>query len=417
MIKKTIALILLVLFLICPVIAEESHATTVFLTSDNVMGHDEDFKMLNQIKDYIEADSNGNINVIVDENGSSPGEGTRVISANCDYAVTIAYACAGNLDILAKYAASSDKKITYVNAGSLDLNNLNFLRRAYDDNWSNSSFASIKQPGKFLNDSGITVLQPTQKYSSESNNGNMQESSDKINKYIADSIINQINSGTNSSKTYDRSLVVYHSLAPKYLAEDSQKIVNNYGSTMNDSYGSYSTAQLLYMSSSYLTGYGLEVPGDYKAPNNPAQYSFLTQKSYTFTEYTEMADQVVDYMNTHHQAPDSINYKGATISYYDLVYNFALLTENQTDASHMNFPQESDFHKYNENILLDIIPIIIIIIVILAIIHIIRKIKKAIAIRKNKKNRNKRNYNYQKNIRNNQTKQNQQRTNDLRKRK
>ena len=95
--KKIIPLLIIALILICPIFAEEVHATTVFLTSDNVLGHDEDFEMLNDIKNKIEAKSNGQITVIVDDSASNPGEGDRVMNAECDIAVSIAYACAGNL--------------------------------------------------------------------------------------------------------------------------------------------------------------------------------------------------------------------------------------------------------------------------------------------------------------------------------
>ena len=91
-----------------------------------------------------------------------------------------------------------------------------------------------------------------------------------------------------------------------------------------------------------------------------------------------MADIVVDYMKEHGKAPDSINYEGATIGYYDLVYNFALLTEDDTSASNMNFPSEFGFHRYYSNFLYDILPIGIIIIVIIAVLLVIRKIIKSI---------------------------------------
>lgn len=400
--KKIIPLLIIALILICPIFAEEVHATTVFLTSDNVLGHDEDFEMLNDIKNKIEAKSNGQITVIVDDSASNPGEGDRVMNAECDIAVSIAYACAGNLVDLGAYSTQSTKKIIYVNAGSLDLTNINFLRRSYDDNWSSSSFASLQNPGQFLYDSGITLLQPGQKFYSQTDNGNLDYSSSEINDYIADEVMKQVYSDGVIRK-YDSDLINRHQLDPQYLAEDSKKIADSYGSPMGDSYGSYTTQQLLYMSSSYLVGYSLEVPPSFEAPDNPSEYSMFTKNSYTFNEYTEMADIVVDYMKEHGKAPDSISYNGATIGYYDLVYNFALLTEDDTDASHMNFPQSAEFHKYNSNILLDILPIAIIVVIIIAIVLIIRKVIKKVkrGIRR-LKNRNKDNNYYRSQTRSNQ---------------
>lgn len=373
--KRIIPLFIIALVLICPILAEEAHATTVFLTSDNVLGHDEDMQMLNDIKQQIETKSNGQITVIVDENASNPGEGTRAMNADCDIAVTIAYACAGNLVDLGSYSVQSTKKIIYVNAGSLDLTSINFLRRSYDDNWSSSSFASLQNPGQYLYDSGITLLQPGQKFYGETDNGNLDHCSSEIDGYIADEVMKQVYSNGVIRKL-DSDYINRHKLDPKYLAEDSKKIVDGFGTPMADSYGSYTTQQLLYMSASYLVGYSLDVPQQFAPPENPAEYSAFTKGTYSFNEYCEMADIVVDYMNEHGKAPDSISYKGATISYYDLVYNFALLTQDDFDAAHMNFPQNADFQKYNSNILLDILPIAIIIVVIIAVAIIIRKLIK-----------------------------------------
>ena len=66
--KKQIAIIILTILLLASVIQDVSAATTVFLTSDNIMGTNDDADMLNSIKTYIEEINNGKINVIVDSN-------------------------------------------------------------------------------------------------------------------------------------------------------------------------------------------------------------------------------------------------------------------------------------------------------------------------------------------------------------
>ena len=58
-----------------------------------------------------------------------------------------------------------------------------------------------------------------------------------------------------------------------------------------------------------------------------------------------------------------INYEGAYISYYDLVYNFAKITQNHTNTQHMGFDSEYEFEKTNDSILLHVFPIILVIIV------------------------------------------------------
>ena len=383
--KKIITLFLLSLIILSPIFAESADATSVFLTSDNLNGHDADFARLNDIKDRVESKTNGDIIVVIDDSASNPGEGTRLMNMRSDVAVSIAGACAGNLVDLADYSTKVDRKIIYVNAGTLDLNNINFLRRSYDDNWSHSTFASVKSPGKFLNDAGIILIQPAVEYPNDCHKGIIKSDSDEVNEYIANEIITAVYAETRPNKQLDSDLIVYHKLDPKYLAEDSKKIVDGHGEDMKDLYGSYTTPQLLYMSSSYIAGYSLDVPKYFEAPDNPQKYSSFTKGEYSFNDYYNMADLVVDYMNEHGKAPDSINYEGATIGYYDLVYNFALLTQDDTSASNMNFPSESGFQRYYSNFLFEILPIGIIVIGIIVILLVIRKIIKKIKRRRQKR--------------------------------
>ena len=99
--KKIIPLIFISLIILSPIFADSADATTVFLTSDNLHGHDADFHRLNDIKEHIESKTNGDITVIIDESASNPGEGTRLMNAQADVGVAISAACAGNLVELA----------------------------------------------------------------------------------------------------------------------------------------------------------------------------------------------------------------------------------------------------------------------------------------------------------------------------
>ena len=134
--KKIIPIFIISLVLLSPIFADSVDATTVFLTSDNLNGHDADFGRLNDIKERIESKTNGEITVIIDDSASNPGEGTRLMNSQTDVGVAISAACAGNLVDLASYSTKVTKKVIYINAGSLDLNSVNFIRRSYDDNWS-----------------------------------------------------------------------------------------------------------------------------------------------------------------------------------------------------------------------------------------------------------------------------------------
>ena len=88
-----------------------------------------------------------------------------------------------------------------------------------------------------------------------------------------------------------------------------------------------------------------------------------------------MGDIVSEYMDINGKAPDYISYNGAYISYYDLQYNFAKLTENHTDPSSMDFEREYSFEKVNDSLLVNLLPVLLIVIAILFIILIIKRVR------------------------------------------
>lgn len=359
------------LLILTPVFAEEVNATTIFLTSDNVLGYDEDMQMLNDIKSLIEEKSNNTITCVVDSSASSPGEGSRAMVSKADVAVMFAYACAGNFLDIANYATKSNKKLIYVNTGATDLYDIDLLRRAYDDNWSNYKFACVKKPAYFLIDSGITVLQPTQKYPDETDDKKLSYNSNEINEYLADEIIEEVNNKSNS-KVLKTDLVGYHKISPNIVGKTSNDIINNHEEDMAENYGEYSTPQSLYLLSSYVYGQPLAKPSIYEAPNDPWTYSYFNKNSYTIKDYMSMAKMVVKYMDENKQAPDFIIYDGAVISYYDLIYNFALISKNTTDNKEdMTLPRISEFKKYYSSILFTILPFVLIILIILAVVGIL----------------------------------------------
>ena len=372
--KKQIAIIILAILLLASVIQDISAATTVFLTSDNIMGTNDDADMLNSIKTYIEEISNGKINVIVDSQSPGPGEGTRAIEADSNVSVVFAAVDPGNFLVLSKYStATTDKQIIFVNTGDYDLDTAESLRRAWDDNYSKTIFAGINNPGTFLNDAGISYIQPLKEYHDAGSDGIINQNNDDVNKHIAQEIVNNINN-YNNTKHYDNNLVITHKLAPSNMAHGSQSLLESNDNEMNGTYNSYSAPQLLYLTSSYLNGNGLENPGDYKAPDSPLKYSILTKDSYSIYDYIKMGGIVKNYMDENGQAPNYINYEGAYISYYDLQYNFAKITANHTDGSHMDFDREYHFDKVNDSILLTILPIVLIILVIMFIYMIFKRL-------------------------------------------
>ena len=359
--KRKIAILLMAIMILAPVMQDVSAAKTVFITSDNIIDHDTDLQMLNSIKDYIEELSNGELQVIVDNQAPAPGEGWRSIAVTSDVCINLAAADAGNFLQLATSTINTNKQIIIVNTGDFDLdNNTNFLRRAWDDNYSNESLAGIHDPGTLLKNAGIFYVQPAIKYPQNTENGCLSRYDEEMNKEIAQEIVNLINNHKNESETLSDGLVNRNILKPAVMANASKALVNSNDTEMKGTYGNYTAPQLLYQTSSYLNGNGLDFPKSFDEPENPLGISFLTKDTYTIQDYFKMAGIVRNYMDQNGRAPDSIEYDGAHISYYDLVYNFAKITQNHTDAKHMGFEREYHFDKVNDSILLHIFPFVLV---------------------------------------------------------
>jgi len=372
--RKNIIGILFIILLLSSCVGEVSAKTTLFLTSDNIIGEKEDVNMLNSIKNYVEELSNGNINVIVDSQAPSPGEGSRATESGADVCVNLAASDPGNFLILAKYAVNTGTKIIFVNTGDFDLDNASSLRRAWDDNYSSTIFAGINKPGTFLKEAGIDYIQPLKVYPNAGPKGYLSEYNEDVNKYIAEQIVESV--GNNDSKNYNNDLVITHKLAPKEMAEASHSIMESDDKTMNGTYNSYTAPQVLYLTSSYLNGNALQNPSDYGQPTDPEEHSSFTKNSYSIYDYMKMGGIVKDFMDKNGRAPNYIEYDGAKIGYYDLVYNFAKITENHTDNSHMDFAREYHFDKVNESILSTILPYVLAIIIIILVCIGIRKIRR-----------------------------------------
>lgn len=363
----------ILLFIILLISLQSIAATNVFLTSDSIGSTDNDKKMLNSVKDYIEELSNGTIKVTIDPNAPGPGEGTRALQSSADVSVAFAACCAGNFLELAKGLQNQNKEIIFVNTGDFDLDNKDYIRRAWDDNYSSVNFAGINKPGTFLREMGIDYIQPVKEYSKIGES--YTSSDDEVNKYIAEQIVQKINNKSNT-KTYDESLIVTHKLHPSVMAKASKELVKSESTEYNKTYNSIKAPQLLYLTSSYLSGSSLSEAANYEYPDNPWQYSFFTKGSYSIYDYMQMAGIVKNYMDENKKAPEYINYNGAIISYYDLTYNFAKITQNHTDMENMDFSSSYSFEKVHHSMLIDSIPFIAFGIILLAIYAIIRKMRR-----------------------------------------
>lgn len=375
--KKEIAILIMAILILSPVIQDVSAAKTVFITSDNIIDHDSDIKLLNSLKSYIEELSGGELQVIVDNQSPAPGEGWRSIEVTSDVSVDLAASDAGNYLQLASSTVNSDKQIVFVNIGNYDLDNhTNFLRRAWDDNYSNESLAGMHDPGTFLKNAGIFYVQPAKEFPNNVHNGVISNYDENMNKQIAQEIVDIINTHGNDEKTLSDGLVTHNIIKPSVMAKASQELIKSNDKEMKGTYGNYSAPQLLYQTSSYLNGNGLDIPKSYDEPENPMGVSFMAKDTYSVYDYFKMGGIVREYMDQNGRAPDSIEYEGAQISYYDLVYNFAKITQSHTDVNHMGFESEYHFDRVNDSILLHIFPFILILFVLFLAYLLLKRIRR-----------------------------------------
>ena len=230
--KKQIIIILLIFLLFASFIGQVSATTTIFLTSDNVMGNNDEVIMLNSIKKYIEEYSNGNIKVIVDSKSPSPGEASRAMESSADVNVDFAAADPGNFLILAKYTVNTGKQTIFVNTGDFDLDTANSLRRAWDDNYSSTIFAGVNSPGKYLNESGVTYIQPLKAYPDVAHKGHLAQNNEDVNKYIAKKIVNSI--GNSNSKYYDNDLVIDQELDEDIISDSDSNGYDEESAVFNE---------------------------------------------------------------------------------------------------------------------------------------------------------------------------------------
>lgn len=375
--KKQIAILLLAILIVAPLVQDVTASKTVFITADNIIDQDNDVKMLNSIKSYIEEISGGELQVIVDNQAPSPGEGYRAIQVTSDISICLAACDAGNYLQLVTSSADTNKQIILVNTGDYDLDNhSNYLRRAWDDNYSNESFIGMHDPGTFLKNSGIYYIQPLKEYPDNGKNGYIDRYDEEMNKKIAQEIVDIVNAHGNDTKIVSDNMIVTNKISPGTMANASKALINSNDKEMNGTYGNYTAAQLLYQTSSYLNGNGLDIPQSYEGPENPMGISFLVKDKYSIYDYIKMAGIVRNYMDENGRAPDSIEYEGAHIGYYDLLYNFAKITQNHTDAKHMGFNQEYKFDKVNDSILLHIFPFVLILFVLFLAYLAYKRIRK-----------------------------------------
>ena len=234
--KKQIAILIMAILIVAPIVQDVTAAKTVFITSDNVIDQEHDLKVLNSIKSYIEEISGGKLQVIVDNQAPAPGEGWRSIEVTSDVSIDLAASDAGNYLQLGTASANSNKQIIFVNVGDYDLDNhTNFLRRSWDDNYSNESLAGMQDPGTFLKNSGIYYVQPAKEFPNNVRNGVIDTYDEEMNRQIAQEIVDIINTHENDTKVLiDVNKVNNFKINIDLLSQNLDKMYNDIYAVLND---------------------------------------------------------------------------------------------------------------------------------------------------------------------------------------
>lgn len=301
---------------------------TIYISSDNFISESTDKEMLKRIKNAISSSAN----VIIDPNSPNPGEAPRAVkNAPNGTAAYIAAADPGSMFDLVigvknGYLKSEAQKldaIVFINYGSVDLENISYIPRSYDDNYSSPYFAGLYSPASFLDSAGIDLIQPNVGTSSQ------QEEINKIAKGLVNVAYSSNKKFLNSG--YNSLLVGIHQMNPTELAPSSQDVLN--GKNPKIGYSKW-----MYLISQYVSGYPLKnATLDFQNSANSGESTYFGVL--TINEYRDVGKAVYKYMESNKTVPDSINVDGKKLRKADLDYLFAKLTYDHTSKKNMTFPK------------------------------------------------------------------------------
>lgn len=302
----------------------------VYLASDSITGTSADKALMEKIKKAV----SGSANVIIDPDSPKSNEAVRAIkNAPNGTAAYIAAACPGTIyDIVTgmktgylKNDASDLNRIVFINYGKTNLVNTSYLGRSWDDNFSNVYFAGIYNPAKYIQSSGIALIEPRINTSTEEQ---------RVNK-IAFGLIyyayysNKEHLSTNNS-SLTSGLVAKHQIAPTTLSSDAQKILNGQSTSMN-------RAKWTYLTSQYISGLPIT-----NSTSTISESSSSSKSTFSGTlnrvEYKDAAKRVYEYIKINKKVPSTVSVKGKILSISDYNKMCAQIIYKHTEKKYMIFP-------------------------------------------------------------------------------
>jgi len=297
---------------------------TIYISSDRLSGVDG-----RSLMESIRAEISGSARVIIDEKSPAPGEADRAIknAPKGSLAVYIAAACPGTMygvvsgvkkGYLRSYASGLDG-IVYVNYGSLNLTSTGYLPRAWDDNFSSTYFAGIKEPSRFLRDAGILLIEPR----SFSRDEQIHRTAMKLIDYAYSA------EGEHMVDMDTSRYVARHEIDPTTLSTDAQRLVRGEATLMP-------RQEWVYLASQYIAGLPIRknTTGISDASSSINTYTGTLSR----TEYRDVARRVYEFTRRNGRLPSYVQVGADKIGRDEYTAMFAQIIQNHTERSKMVFP-------------------------------------------------------------------------------
>ena len=141
-----------------------------------------------------------------------------------------------------------------------------------------------------------------------------------MNKYITKQIVESV--GKNDFKNYDKDWVITYSLKPSEIGKSRKELYKRNYKEMKGTYNTYTTPQVLYLTSPYLNGNRIKSPGEYYTPTNPEHYSPFSKNSYSSYDYFKIDSIIKPYTdeNGKHWTKSNMTVqKSVIMNYYTIL--------------------------------------------------------------------------------------------------
>ena len=281
--------------------------------------------------------------MVIDPQSPNPFEASRIpkyaaehkqnnsITGKC-VALYIAYYCSGTTYDLVEGTQGYLKKYTdlldglcFAYYGDIQVNESDFIRRAWDDNFSDERFAGLYYPYKYMTEGGLGFIQ------AKKNGANRTQ----MIKTIAEGVLeyaqtaNKIHVTSNHSEL--KKYIAWHDFSPVELAIDANNLLNGKATNLDLSKWIYHTSQYIGAQPIRNTIKNITLPITY------IESSFNDSFSLTRLDYRAVINQIREYIEENDAAPAHITYNDKLININDYCYMLANIISKHTNKTNVTF--------------------------------------------------------------------------------